>query len=268
MGESCFPNSILRPQKHEEVMMISAQKNTTYFRASTKLPPYLPFPAFLLELELSMTAKVVYALLLNRMTLSQKNDWIDEWGRVYIVYPIDNLAKAMHKSRSTVKYALNELSQCGLLERHSNGFGTANMLYVKLPQEEENSSPIGQKTDRVGSENRPSIGQKTDLAMVRKLTPNYLIETTNNNHLSEGKPLTPFGSYENVFLSQEEYVALSQEFPQSVDRYIEEMSRYQAASGKTYQNYAAALRIWAANDRKAPASTGLPAYTYQEGESF
>jgi hypothetical protein len=71
-----------------------------------------------------------------------------------------------------------------------------------------------------------------------------------------------------VFLSRDDYTALSQEFPQSLERYIEEMSRYLAASGKTYQNYAAALRIWAANDHKAPTSTGVPSYTYQEGESL
>jgi hypothetical protein len=137
MGESCFPNLILRPQKHKEVMIIPAQKNTTYFRASTKLPPYLPFPTFLLELELSMTAKVVYALLLNRMTLSQKNNWVDEWGRVYIVYPIDNLAETLHKGRATIKRALQELTQCGLLDKHAQGFGNANLLYVKLPVGQE-----------------------------------------------------------------------------------------------------------------------------------
>jgi hypothetical protein len=249
-------------------MMISAQKNTTYFRASTKLPPYLPFPTFLLELELSMTAKVVYALLLNRMTLSQKNGWIDEWGRVYIVYPIDNLAKAMHKGQTAVKVALRELTQCGLLEKRMQGFGKANLLYLKLPPGQDFDPTIGGKPPSNEAENRPSDGRKTVPLTGGKPPPNNLIETTNNNHLSEGKPLTPFGSYENVFLSQEDYAALSQEFPQHLERYIEEMSRYLAASGKTYQNYPAALRIWAANDRKAPASTGLPAYTYQEGESF
>jgi hypothetical protein len=84
-----------------------------------------------------MTAKVVYALLLNRMTLSQKNNWVDEWGRVYIVYPIDNLAETLHKGRATIKRALQELTQCGLLDKHAQGFGNANLLYVKLPVGQE-----------------------------------------------------------------------------------------------------------------------------------
>jgi hypothetical protein len=58
-------------------MMIPKQKNTTYFRASTKLPPYLPFPSFLLELELSMTAKVVYALRKKAFGWEKnRRDWI------------------------------------------------------------------------------------------------------------------------------------------------------------------------------------------------
>jgi len=45
------------------------------------------------------------------------------------------------------------------------------------------------------------------------------------------------------------------------------MSHYLAATGKTYQNYAAALRRWADKDRKGAAS-GLPDYSYKEGESL
>ncbi len=47
------------------------------------------------------------------------------------------------------------------------------------------------------------------------------------------------------------------------------MSRYLAANGKSYQNYAAALRIWAGNDKKeAPPKKGIPDYSCKEGESL
>ena len=45
--------------------------------ADTKLPAYLPYPRFLLKMEISQTAKLLYALLLDRSTLSQKNKWQD-----------------------------------------------------------------------------------------------------------------------------------------------------------------------------------------------
>ena len=54
-------------------------------RADTRLPPYLPYPRFLLQADLTQTAKLLYALLLDRSTLSQKNKWQDDEGRIYII---------------------------------------------------------------------------------------------------------------------------------------------------------------------------------------
>ena len=51
-----------------------------YIRADTTLPAYLPYPRFLLKMEISQTAKLLYALLLDRSTLSQKNGWQDGEG--------------------------------------------------------------------------------------------------------------------------------------------------------------------------------------------
>ena len=52
--------------------------------ADTPLPIYLPYPRFLLKMEISQTAKLLYSLLLDRSTLSQKNKWQDDEGRIYI----------------------------------------------------------------------------------------------------------------------------------------------------------------------------------------
>ena len=59
-----------------------------------------------------------------------------------------------------------------------------------------------------------------------------------------------------------------QEYPDRLERFIEEMSRYLAANGKSYQNYAAALRIWAGNDKKKAPKKGIPDYSCKEGESL
>ena len=58
------------------------------------------------------------------------------------------------------------------------------------------------------------------------------------------------------------------EYPDRLERFIEEMSRYLAANGKSYQNYAAALRIWAGNDKKEAPKKGIPDYSCKEGESL
>ena len=242
--------------------------------AGTELPAYLPYPRFLLETDLSHTARELYALLLDRSTLSQKNGWQDSEGRTYIVYPIAEIAEMLDKGCTTIKGALNELDAAGLLERRRTGFSAANRLYVKVPP-----IPVVQFSDQlmagnptlIEPENRPTDGQKTDLMMVGKPSPN---QTTINN-LTEnqtkgvsGEPPAPYGRYQNIFLSQTEYDELQAEYPDRLERFIEEMSRYLAANGKSYQNYAAALRIWAGNDKKEAPKKGIPDYSCKEGESL
>ena len=85
---------------------------------------------------------------------------------------------------------------------------------------------------------------------------------------ASGEPPTAYGRYENIFLSKDEYDELQAEYPDRLERLIEEMSRYLAANGRTYQNYAAALRIWAENDKKDAPKQGVPDYTCKEGESL
>ena len=242
--------------------------------AGTELPAYLPYPRFLLETDLSHTARELYALLLDRSTLSQKNGWQDSEGRTYIVYPIAVLAERLDKGCTTITGALNELDAAGLLERRRTGFSAANRLYVKVPP-----IPVVQFSDQltdgkpplIRAGNRPTDSRKTDLMTVGKPSPN---QTTINN-LTEsqtkgvsGEPPAPYGRYGNIFLSQTEYDELQAEYPDRLERFIEEMSRYLAASGKSYQNYAAALRIWAGNDKKEAPKKGIPDYSCKEGESL
>ena len=224
--------------------------------ADTPLPIYLPYPRFLLKMEISQTAKLLYSLLLDRSTLSQKNKWQDDEGRIYIIYPIAEIAEILDKGSTTIKGALNELDMAGLLERERGGFSAPNRLYVKVPrvpQVQFSDQLMAGNPTLIEPENRPTDGQKTDLMMVGKPSPN---QTTINN-LTEsqtmgvsGEPPAPYGRYQNIFLSQTEYDELQAEYPDRLERFIEEMSRYLAANGKSYQNYAAALRIWAGNDKK------------------
>ena len=83
-----------------------------------------------------------------------------------------------------------------------------------------------------------------------------------------GEPPATYGRYNNVYLFKEEYAELQTEYPDRLERLIEEMSHYLAASGKAYQNYAAALHRWAANDKKGAVKQGIPDYTCMEGESL
>ena len=245
-----------------------------YIMADTPLPIYLPYPRFLLKMEISQTAKLLYALLLDRSTLSQKNKWQDDEGRIYIIYPIAEIAEILDKGSTTIKGALNELDMAGLLERERGGFSAPNRLYVKVPrvpQVQFSDQLMAGKPTLIEPENRPTDGQKTDLMMVGKPSPN---QTTINN-LTEnqtmgasGEPPAAFGRYQNIFLSQTEYDELQAEYPDRLERFIEELSQYIAATGKDYRNYAAAVRMWADRDRKGAAKQGVPDYSFKEGESL
>ena len=146
-----------------------------YIMADTPLPIYLPYPRFLLKMEISQTAKLLYSLLLDRSTLSQKNKWQDDEGRIYIIYPIAEIAEILDKGSTTIKGALNELDMAGLLERERGGFSAPNRLYVKVPrvpQVQFSDQLMAGKPILIEPENRPTDGQKTDLMMVGKPSPN------------------------------------------------------------------------------------------------
>ena len=211
--------------------------------AGTELPAYLPYPRFLLETDLSHTARELYALLLDRSTLSQKNGWQDSEGRTYIVYPIAEIAEMLDKGCTTIKGALNELDAAGLLERRRTGFSAANRLYVKVPP-----IPVVQFSDQltdgkpplIRAGNRPTDSRKTDLMTVGKPSPNQ----TNINNLiesqtkgaSEGQPPAAYGRYKNVFLSDTELLELEQDFPGKWEYYLDRLSCHIASTGKQYQS--------------------------------
>ena len=242
---------------------------TDYITADTILPRFLPYPYFLLKMDLSHTARLLYGLLLDRSTLSQKNGWQDSEGRTYIVYPVSEITETLDKGSTAIKSALNELDAAGLLVRERRGFSAPNRLYVKIPQ-----MPVVQFSDHMTAiqpENRPSDSRKSDPHKDGKPTPNQLtINQLKENQRKgvSGEQPAPFGRYKNLFLSESEYAELKGEYPDRLERFIEELSQHIAANGKSYINYAAAIRIWAGRDRKETEKKGIPDYSYKEGESL
>ena len=190
-----------------------------YIMADTPLPIYLPYPRFLLKMEISQTAKLLYSLLLDRSTLSQKNKWQDDEGRIYIIYPIAEIAEILDKGSTTIKGALNELDTAGLLERERGGFSAPNRLYVKVPrvpQVQFSDQLMAGNPTLIEPENRPTDGQKTDLMMVGKPSPN---QTTINN-LTEsqtkgvsGEPPAPYGRYRIFFCRRPNTTSCRQSTP-------------------------------------------------------
>lgn len=146
---------------------------TKFLRRSSTLPPYMAYPRFLLTMNISETAKLVYVLLLDRARLSMTHDgWEDENGNVFIYYTIDALAAATGKCAMTIKDALKKLEEEKLIFRYHQGAGKPSRIYVRV--QTENCLPDGQNfaalTDRkVSASNNDSNNN-------RKRTRNYDFE--------------------------------------------------------------------------------------------
>lgn len=77
-----------------------------------------------------------------------------------------------------------------------------------------------------------------------------------------------YGRYQNVFLTDDELSELQTELPALWQTYVDRLSEYMASTGKQYQNHAATIRRWAAEDRKKAASqTRNRDYSVREGET-
>lgn len=97
---------------------------------------------------LSIEGKVIYGLLLDRVSLSRENGWIDEEGRVYIIFTLNALREAVGCSeKSAIKY-LTELEDFGLIERNRKGLGKPTVIYVKNFIVQENLQDSTCKTYR------------------------------------------------------------------------------------------------------------------------
>ena len=80
---------------------------------------------------MSTDAKTLYGILLDRMGLSVKNGWLDEQGRVYIIFPVQEVMDALGCADNKATKLFRELEKFGLIERNRRGLGKPNLIYVK-----------------------------------------------------------------------------------------------------------------------------------------
>lgn len=241
--------------------------NSTFIYQDTQLPGFLQFPEFLLQVQINQTAKTIYLVLYDRARLSMRNEWTDEFGRVYVIFPIAELAKRIGKSESTVKDGMKELCKVGLLMKRSGGFSKPNYLYIKYALEGQFFERM-RKLPVEGTDNDPDDSRNSASGRGSISAPSKVMNHSdpNNNHgVMDRKPR---GRYGNIFLSDIEMEELLSEFPVNAERFIEELSEYVASTGKAYVNFAAAIRRWAANDKKGSSDGAFEEYVYSEEDDF
>ena len=80
---------------------------------------------------LSSDAKLLYGILLDRVSLSVRNNWYDEEGRVYIICTLKSIMDALGIADKTATKLFVELENIGLIERKKQGQGKPTIIYVK-----------------------------------------------------------------------------------------------------------------------------------------
>ena len=81
--------------------------------------------------DLSTDAKTLYGILLDRMSLSVKNGWLDGQNRVFIIFTIEDVKRALCCADNKATKLLRELEKFGLIERKRRGLGKPSLVYVK-----------------------------------------------------------------------------------------------------------------------------------------
>lgn len=109
-------------------------KDRIYHISDVLNEEYLRFPLGLLAepkyRDMSLEAKMIYSLLLNRLTLSQRNGWTNDNGEVYLIYTREDAAETLNLSYKKTIAAFKELIAADLLLEQRQGRGYPNLLYV------------------------------------------------------------------------------------------------------------------------------------------
>ena len=148
---------------------------------------YIQFPKDLITNQkyrgLSSNAKVIYCVLHDRLSFSSQNNWVDENGDIYIYFPADKIAEVTGISIRTVKRALIDLKEYGLIE--SEKTDRANKYYINVAEEQcQNDTDNGAKMARTKCQNDTDNGAK----MARDKCQNgTLLRLYNKTHIKNNK---------------------------------------------------------------------------------
>lgn len=119
--------------------------------------------------KMACEAKVLYGLMLDRMSLSIQNKWMDEENKVYIFFSIDDVMKMMRCGREKAVNLMKALEEYGLIEKRRLGHGKANIIYVKnfCLESYPNAAPLETQYAYDQKLNQPSDFQKYGNRTVR-----------------------------------------------------------------------------------------------------
>lgn len=185
--------------KRKGVMMKEIVKFEYYYGNEAEQYSFFRIPKTLFTdlnfKKLSVEAKILYGILLDRMSLSIKNKWLDEENKVYIIYTIEEIMEVLNWGRNKSVKVMKEIEEIGLLEKKRLGLGKPNLLYVKNFIYTENN-----KTTEVSKANLKKFKKQTSGSLENKPqevskedsnNTNINNTETNNTDFNNTTPISP-----------------------------------------------------------------------------
>lgn len=198
---------------------IKYYKNNEILENSYYQIPQELFVNNLYKEKLNSDSKILYAFLLDRLSLSQKNHWFDECGRVYLIFTREEVQDKLCLSEKTVTKAFKQLTYANLIAEKRQGLGKPNLIYVGKIQHEEIISDIDQeslqvlnsknygsgkvKSTTLDTEKLPTINPnniKTNIINTDSIIPKSNDECVSLNEIKEKSKLNEFTKEEQSIL--------------------------------------------------------------------
>ena len=229
----------------------------TYFKNEVEKFQYFQLPKWLFKepyKKLSNNAKIMYALLYNRLDLSLESKWHDRNGKVFMYFTTAEFCEELGCSEKTVTKIKKELVTSGLLKEERQGLTKPNRLYIlgpkivqqtipepkKLPSRAVENTVLGTqevqtiKTDIIKTDidnNKLSICKEVISYLNLKAKKNFKIDTTSHQkfikaRLKEGYVIEDFKKVVDIMVAKwkgteyEQYLQPQTLFGNKMDNYL------------------------------------------------
>ena len=182
--------------------------------------------------ELSCEAKVLYGLLLDRMSLSMKNHWLDEEERVYIIFTVEEIAELLNCGTQKAVKLLKELDSekgIGLIEKKRLGLGRPNVIYVKNFLVQKNDEENSDTSDLQNCENHNSGVVKTTIQEF----PKSQFKNDENHNSEDAEPI----DIETEWLEKEPYLSDGKEILENMEIKMQENEGIGEENFQNYENH-------------------------------
>lgn len=150
--------------------------------------------------KLNSDSKILYSFLLDRLTLSQLNNWVNEFGRIYLIFTRQEVQEKLNLSEKTASKAFKQLINVKLIEEKRQGLGKPNLIYVgKIIHEEIKAIPEQENLQLL---TRKNYGSGTGKFMVQE---QEILPTINTNNIN-----TNIIKTDSIDLESDEEISLNE----------------------------------------------------------